>query len=129
MFGFHRAFGAPADRSADAVRYRAPELFDDRSIDARTDVYGLGMLLYSVLAERPPFAGRDNLHRCALHEMPEPLDGVPAWVNTALGQALAKDPDARFQTIEDFVVALHPPAISSRHVASRASPSNQPPAP
>jgi hypothetical protein len=102
------------DAVAEAARYRAPELFDGRPIDPRTDVYGLGMLLYCVLSGRPPFEGRDDLVECALHELPAPLDGVPARVNAALARALAKDPDARFPTIEELVAAVRPLIVVSR---------------
>ncbi|MGK4001639.1 hypothetical protein WMF31_03365 [Sorangium sp. So ce1036] len=107
-FGLHRLFGPPADAMAEAARYRAPELFGGWPIDRRTDVYGLGMLLYCVLAGRPPFEGRDDLEACALREVPAPIRGVPAGVNEALARALAKDPDARFQTIQELVVAVRP---------------------
>ncbi|WP_433930271.1 serine/threonine protein kinase [Sorangium cellulosum] len=105
-FGLHRLFGAPADAMADAARYRAPELFDARAIDPRTDVYGLGMLLYCVLAGRRPFEGRDDLDVCALDEVPPPIEGAPPQVNEALARALAKDPDARFQTVQELMTAV-----------------------
>ncbi|WP_437673839.1 serine/threonine protein kinase [Sorangium sp. So ce131] len=107
-FGLHRLFGAPVDGVADAARYRAPELFDARIIDHRTDVYGMGMLLYCALSGRPPFEGRDDLDVCALEEVLPPLPGVPAAVNEALARALAKDPDARFQTVQAFMSAVRP---------------------
>lgn len=107
-FGLHRLFGAPADPVADAARYRAPELFDSRVIDQRTDVYGLGMLLYCVLGGRRPFEGRDDLEECALDEVPPPLQGMPAPVSEALARALAKDPDARFQTVQELMTAVRP---------------------
>ncbi|WP_044986862.1 serine/threonine protein kinase [Sorangium cellulosum] len=107
-FGLHRLFGAPADPVADAARYRAPELFDARALDPRTDVYGLGMLLYCVLGGRRPFEGRDDLEACALDEVSPPLQGVPAQVREAISRALAKDPDARFQTVQELMTAVRP---------------------
>lgn len=107
-FGLHRLFGAPADAMADAARYRAPELFDARAIDRRTDVYGLGMLLYCALAGRRPFEGRDDLDVCALDEVPPPIEGLSPQVNEALARALAKDPDARFQTVQELMTAVRP---------------------
>ncbi|WP_437277381.1 hypothetical protein WME90_40030 [Sorangium sp. So ce375] len=113
-FGLHRLFGAPEDAVADAARYRAPELFSDahdahaRAIDQRTDVYGLGMLLYCLLGGERPFDGRDDLDVCALDEVPPPLEGVSAQVNKALARALAKDPDERFQTVQELMTAVRP---------------------
>jgi eukaryotic-like serine/threonine-protein kinase len=105
MFGFHRIFGASAARSA-AARYRAPERFDGRTIDERVDVYGLGMLLHSVLAGRPPFEGSGDLAASAAREMPAPPERLPARLAEVLARALAKDPDARFPTVSEFLHAL-----------------------
>lgn len=120
--GFHRLFGPPVDAVAEAARYRAPELFDGRPIDQRTDVYGLGMLLYCVLSGRPPFEGRDDLVECAIHEVPAPLEGVPARVNAALARALSKDPGARFPTVEELVAAVRPLIVASRRFAAVEAP-------
>jgi eukaryotic-like serine/threonine-protein kinase len=128
-FGFHRAFGAPSDEAAEAACYRAPEIFDGRTIDVRTDVYGLGMLLYCLLAGRAPFEGRGRHDEFALHENPEPIDGVPAWVDAALARALAEDPDARFQTLEELAAALRPLVVASDLPLVNASPSSPPPPP
>lgn len=127
--GFHRLFGPPVDAMAEAARYRAPELFDGRPIDARTDVYGLGMLLYCVLSGRPPFEGRDDLVECAIHEVPPPLEGVPARVNAALARALSKDPDARFSTVEELVAAVRPLIVVSRRSVAAAPPPEEVAAP
>ncbi|WP_437810942.1 serine/threonine protein kinase [Sorangium sp. So ce1078] len=127
-FGLHRLFGAPADPVADAARYRAPELFDTRAIDQRTDVYGLGMLLYCVLGGRRPFEGRDDLDVCAMDEVPPPLQGVPAQVSEALVRALAKDPDARFQTVQELMNAVRPLLLAdSAPLAGGAPPPAEPP--
>ncbi|WP_437830622.1 serine/threonine protein kinase [Sorangium sp. So ce1153] len=127
-FGLHRLFGAPADIVADAARYRAPEVFDARVIDHRTDIYGLGMLLYCALAGRRPFEGRDDLDVCALDEVPPPLEGVPPQVNEALARALAKDPDARFQTVQELMTAVRPLLLAdSATLAGGAPPPQEPP--
>ncbi|WP_437778125.1 serine/threonine protein kinase [Sorangium sp. So ce1097] len=127
-FGLHRLFGAPADAMADAARYRAPELFDARTIDERTDIYGLGMLLYCALAGRRPFEGRDDLDVCALDEVPPPIEGVPPQVNEALARALAKDPDARFQTVQELMTAVRPLLLADpAPLAGRAPLPQEPP--
>ncbi|WP_437481796.1 hypothetical protein WME75_39390 [Sorangium sp. So ce1014] len=128
-FGLHRLFGSPADPVADAARYRAPELFDARAIDKRTDVYGLGMLLYCVLGGRRPFEGRDDLEVCALDEVPPPLQGVPAAVSEALARALAKDPDARFQTVEELMTAVRPLLFVDPAPLAGGAPAPPPPPP
>ncbi|WP_437894642.1 serine/threonine protein kinase [Sorangium sp. So ce124] len=121
-FGLHLLFGAPEDAMADAARYRAPELFDSRAIDQRTDVYGLGMLLYCLLGGQRPFDGHDDLDVCALDEVPPPLEGVSAQVNEALTRALAKDPDARFQTVHELMAAVRPLLVAAAPLAGGAPP-------
>lgn len=130
-FGFHRLFGAPCDEVAEAARYRAPELFDGRAIDARTDVYGLGVLLYTLLSGQAPGEERedDDDDARALPVTPTPLAGLPAWVNLVLARSLARDPAARFQTIEDFVAALHRSATAPDLAAAGAPPASQLPEP
>ncbi|WP_438033368.1 serine/threonine protein kinase [Sorangium sp. So ce204] len=128
-FGLHLPFGAPDDAMADAARYRAPELFDDphaRAIDERTDVYGLGMLLYCLLGGQRPFDGRDDLDVCALDEVPPPLEGVSAQVNEALTRALAKDRDARFQTVHELMAAVRPLLVGAAPLAGGAPPPRGP---
>ncbi|WP_437904848.1 protein kinase [Sorangium sp. So ce327] len=125
-FGLHTLFGAPEDAMADAARYRAPELFDSRAIDERTDVYGLGMLLYCLLGGQRPFDGRDDLDVCALDEVPPPLEGVSAQVNEALARALAKDPDARFQTVHELMAAVRPLLVGAAPLAGGAPPPGGP---
>ncbi|WP_441290843.1 serine/threonine protein kinase [Sorangium sp. KYC3313] len=124
-FGLHLLFGAPGDAMADAARYRAPEVFNDphaRAMDERTDVYGLGMLLYCLLGGQRPFDGRDDLDVCALDEVPPPLEGVSAQVNEALTRALAKDPDARFQTVHELMAAVRPLLVGAAPLAGGAPP-------
>lgn len=134
-FGLHLLFGAPEDAMAEAARYRAPELFNDshdshgahaRAIDQRTDVYGLGMLLYCLLGGQRPFDGRDDLDVCALDEVPPPIEGVSAEVHEALTRALAKDPDARFQTVHELMAAVRPLLAGAAPLAGGAPPPGGP---
>ncbi len=86
--------------------YMAPEQArgDIDSLDARTDVYALGGILYYLLALRPPFSG-SNLHEvlAKVHaEMPTPLRDVdrdiPRPLAAACMKAMAKSPDDRYPT-------------------------------
>ncbi len=107
--------------------YMAPEQVDPRRgpIDARTDVYGLGALLYECLALRPPFAGasRDSVLRDVLHADPLALrrlnPGVGRDLCVVVERALDKEPRRRFAAAVDLADELdrirrHEPIRSRR---------------
>ena len=81
--------------------YMAPEQVrgDSAQIDARTDVYSLGAILYRLLAKRPPFSGtnRQEIFQQVLRDDPKPprqLDaGIPRSLEAICLKCLAKDPD------------------------------------
>jgi serine/threonine-protein kinase len=96
-----QALGTPA--------YMAPEQALGRQdlIDCRTDVYGLGAILYEILTGHPPFAGRDlqTLLRQVRHEEPVPprecWPDVPPAVEAVCLRALAKNPAERYASAAD----------------------------
>ncbi len=102
------AIGTPA--------YMSPEQASGtRELDARTDVYALGCVLYEMLAGRTPFVGptaQAIIAQC-FTDPPPPLrglrDGVPEWAEQAVMKALVKEPADRFATAAQFSQALKPP--------------------
>jgi serine/threonine protein kinase len=95
--------------------YTAPEqLRDAKSVDARADIWALGVVLYELLAGRPPFQG-DNvaaLFIAILERPPPPLRSWRAEVALELEKVvmrcLSQDPKERFEDVADLAEALAP---------------------
>jgi len=92
--------------------YIAPEQASGRPVDAQTDVYSLGVVLYELLAGDVPFPG-ENFVTVAMKHVNDPppnlLDvrrDVPPRVAAAVDRALEKDPDRRFASMDAFASEL-----------------------
>src|SRR5437764_632617 len=93
-------------------QYMSPEQATGDKLDARSDIYSLGILLYQMLAGEPPFDGESAqsiLMKQATADPPPIHDhrgDVPAPLTAALDRMLAKDPAERYQTAEAASRAL-----------------------
>jgi serine/threonine-protein kinase len=90
------------------AQYFSPEQARGETVDARTDLYSTGVLLYEMLAGRPPFTG-DTAVSVAYQHVSEAVTeasvhnpAIPAELDQVVLHALAKDRNDRFQTAEDF---------------------------
>lgn len=94
------------------ARYMSPEQARGLSVDARTDIFSLGVMLYEIVAGRPPFEGATTSDMIALilNKEPPPLARftreVPAELERIITKALAKDREERYQTIKDMLIDL-----------------------
>ena len=103
-----------ASTSIGSPLYMAPEQILGRPVDCRTDIYALGITLYELLAGQRPFNSRGKAEYLVLdahvNQLPEPPTvyryGIPRPIVDAVMRSLAKDPDARFQSADDFMRAL-----------------------
>ena len=88
--------------------YMAPEQWRGRAQNAASDQYALAVMAYEMLAGNLPFENPDAaiLREAVLNENPDPLSGVPSYVQTAISRAMSKDPALRFDSCSDFVAAL-----------------------
>ncbi|HET7435416.1 MAG TPA: bifunctional serine/threonine-protein kinase/formylglycine-generating enzyme family protein [Thermoanaerobaculia bacterium] len=87
------------------VNYMSPEQLRGSDVDARTDVFSLGVLLYELLANRRPFEGdsSSDVIVSILSRDPLPMSShVPADVQAALMKALAKEREQRFAGAREF---------------------------
>ncbi len=95
------------------AEYMSPEQARGRNVDARTDIYATGAMLFELLAGRPPFEGEtflDVLMKHASEPVPNISDVAPGLdpnVGEILRCALAKNPADRFPTVQQFIVALN----------------------
>jgi serine/threonine protein kinase len=92
------------------VAYMSPEQARGETVDARTDIWSLGAVLYEMVAGRPPFAREsivDTLH-AIIHEEPAPLWGSPAIaaLDGVIHRALSKKPADRYANADDFGRAI-----------------------
>lgn len=93
--------------------YMAPEVLAGGPVDHRADIYAMGAVLYEMLAGSRPFEAPNNAEGSSalVADRPEPPSAragrrLPKRLNDLVMRALAKDPDARFQSAAEFEAAL-----------------------
>jgi serine/threonine protein kinase len=94
------------------VAYMSPEQADGHSVDARSDIFSFGAVLYEMVTGRRAFGGDSKLSTLAsvLHSEPSPLSQstqpIPREVERIMSRCLRKDPQRRWQSMADVKVAL-----------------------
>ncbi len=97
---------------AGTVPYMAPEQIRGEAVDARTDLFSFGILVYELGCGRRPFEGRTfaDVSSSILRDQPLPLTGVrsdlPLDLERVIGRCLMKQPRERFQTALDVLNEL-----------------------
>jgi serine/threonine protein kinase len=115
-FGVARVRGAEQAAAEDCMvgtpAYMAPEQVLGGAVDGRADLYSIGIIFYRLLTGALPFTGKTPIEvlQKQMTEAPGPLGqrrhDLPEWCDTILQRALAKSPDHRFQTAEEFRAVL-----------------------
>jgi tRNA A-37 threonylcarbamoyl transferase component Bud32 len=97
------------------LAYMSPEQIQGRTVDVRSDIYALGITLYEMLSGHVPFESESEFQTMHDHvsTLPPPLTRLypyaPREFEGVVAKALSKNPDDRFQTVEEFGVALEHP--------------------
>jgi serine/threonine protein kinase len=133
-YGSQRPAGTAVDhrdeRTAYTAQYMSPELTNGRNVDARSDVYSAGCLLFELLTGRPPFRGNDpddiaHAHLRQAPPAPSQLGtGIPSPVELVALQALAKEPEDRYQSSQELRADLLR-CLAGREVLARPAPAPQ----
>ncbi|HET8675204.1 MAG TPA: serine/threonine-protein kinase [Blastocatellia bacterium] len=94
------------------VTYMSPEQARGLAVDARSDIFSLGAVIYEMVAGRVPFEGAttSDVIVSILEREPEPLSphdpGVPAELERIVKKALTKDREERYQLVKDLLIDL-----------------------
>ncbi len=95
-----------------SARYMSPEQIRSKPVDARSDIYSLGIVMYEMLTGHAPFDGNNmpEIARQHLQATPPPLDDartpLPPGLEDMVMRCLEKDPDDRFESMEEVIEAL-----------------------
>ena len=103
-------FGLPGKIGGEVSPYLAPEQVQGGMVDRRTDVYALGVLLYTTLVGAEPPAGVVVSPRSRRPELPEGVERV-------VFKAMAQNPDQRFQSATEFFNAMRTAFVTSPPVS------------
>jgi formylglycine-generating enzyme required for sulfatase activity len=124
-FGIARALSGSSRITSTGVSigtssYMSPEQARGGDIDARSDLYSLGVLAFEALTGKTPYQGVDGFAVAYAHVF-EPIPRLPgefrAW-QPFIDKALAKDPRDRFQSAEDMIEALQAIPLAGKAAAA-----------
>ncbi|MGA8805040.1 MAG: protein kinase, partial [Solirubrobacterales bacterium] len=106
-FGLAKAMASTAGLTATgevigSVDYMAPEQIEGRRVDARTDVYALGCVLFHAVAGKVPFPERESSAKMWAHLNEPPPAAAGRVLDPVIRRAMAKDPSRRFPSAGDL---------------------------
>jgi eukaryotic-like serine/threonine-protein kinase len=108
LIDFGLSVSSGSTGSSGTPAYASPEAITGRPLDARSDVYSAGCVLFELLAGEAPFSGGTPAEIAARHTAAEPpaLPGTHTGLAHVVGRAMANDPAARYPNAREFLTAL-----------------------
>jgi serine/threonine-protein kinase len=116
---FGDVFGTPS--------YMSPEQCSGLQVDKRSDLYSAGVILYHLITGEKPFTGDSMtaiIHKVMVTDPPlvsHINSKVPPFLDEVVRKALAKEPDKRFQTAEEFKAALRKDSLAGEILSAELS--------
>jgi eukaryotic-like serine/threonine-protein kinase len=106
-------------------QYMAPEQFEGREADARSDIWAFGAVLYEMVTGQKAFQGKSysSLVGAILSADPPPMlvkPFTPPWLERLIRRCIAKDPEDRYQSMRDVVLDLRAPATENVAAPAKA---------
>lgn len=123
-----------ASSTVGTLGYMAPEQIQGSEVDARSDLFSFGVVLFEMLTGKLPFRGEHDaaLMYSILNEEPEPLQkflpDAPAEIVHAINKALEKNPEDRYQSVAEMIVDLRRMKRDSARVSKSVAQMPIPPA-
>ena len=117
-FGIARLMGEPSITQNGQVfgtpSYMSPEQVAGKAIDARSDIFSVGVMLYEMIAGHKPFSG-DSVVTITYNIMnmePPAPPGAPQYIVSAIRKAMSKDPEMRYASAEEMATDLREERVS-----------------
>jgi len=98
-------------------QYMAPEQFEGREADARSDIWAFGAVLHEMITGQKTFTGKNYSGLVGAILSNDPATIQPAWLDRVVKRCLQKDPDDRYQSVRDIVLDLQAPPRAETVVA------------
>ncbi len=104
--------GTSAGMIIGTASYMSPEQARGKQIDARSDIFSFGIVLYEMIAGKQPFEGESAIDTISsiIHKEPVPLNqitsDIPPQLQHIVEKSLRKDREERYQTVKDLLIDL-----------------------
>ena len=115
-FGVAKATGRAQQTNVDALKkklgYMSPEMVRGKTVDHRSDVFGVGVTLFEMVTGQRLFSGKDDMAtlgmvgKAAAPALSDVIDGVPSELEVIVTKALAREPEDRYQNCGEMNDAL-----------------------